>query len=62
VVVQVQRGDRDLDIRILLRKPSFELVEAVGATGAKRQVAPLAANCRAIPAPRPELAPVMRIF
>ncbi len=41
VVVDVQRGDGDLDARILLRKFGFELVEPVGAAGAQRQVTPL---------------------
>ena len=41
VVVDVQRGDRDFDVRIALREFGFQLVEPVGAAGAQRQVAAL---------------------
>ena len=41
VVVDVQLRDRNLDTWILLRQFGFQLVEAVGAPGAQRQVAAL---------------------
>ena len=41
VVVDVQRRDRDFDIRIPLCEFGFKLVEPVGAAGAQRQVPPL---------------------
>ena len=41
MVVDVQRGDRDGDAGVTLEQFGFELVEAVGAAGAQRQVAAL---------------------
>ncbi|BBZ64566.1 hypothetical protein MMON_58670 [Mycolicibacterium monacense] len=62
MVVDVEFGHCDGDLRIPLRQFGFEFVETVDAAGAQRQVTPLAANARAIPAPSPELAPVIRIL
>jgi len=39
VVIDVQCRDRDPDIRILLRKIGFELIEPIDATGTQRKIA-----------------------
>jgi len=63
VVIDVERGDRDGDAGMTLEQFGLQLVEPVGAAGTQRQVTALRGETRGPwPAPRPEDAPVIRIF
>lgn len=62
VVVDVQLRDSDLDVGIPLRQFGFQFGQPIRAAGAERQVAALGGEGSGHPAPRPELAPVIRIF
>ena len=54
MVVDVQRGDRDRDAGMALEQLGAQFVEAVGATGAQRQVTALRGerSCHARPEAR----------
>src|SRR6185503_15382526 len=62
MVVDVQRGDRDGDAGVTLEQFGFELSRRSVRRAHSARSRPFSANTRAIPAPRPDDAPVIRIF